>query len=157
VKLKIYIESTIPSYLVSKPSRDLIVAAHQEITQEWWRNKKNSFNLYISQLVLNEISAGDTEMAKIRLKAVKAFPELDITAEVTALAAQILSAGIIPKKAATDAAHIAIAAVHGMNFLMTWNCTHIANAKIAKAIENICSERGFESPVICTPEELMEG
>ena len=157
MKLKIYIESTIPSYLVSKPSRDLIVAAHQEITRKWWRNKRNSFNLYISQLVLNEISAGDTEMARIRLKTVKAFPELDITAEVTALASQILSVGIIPKKAATDAAHIAIAAVHGMNFLMTWNCTHIANAKLAKAIENICAERGFESPVICTPEELMEG
>ena len=156
MKPRIYIESTIPSYLVSKPSRDLIVSAHQEITQEWWKYKRNNFNIYISQLVLNEISAGDTGLAKERLRAVKAFAELDITDEVTALASHILSTGIIPKKAATDAAHIAIAAVHGMNFLMTWNCAHIANAKIAKAIENICTERGFECPVICTPEELME-
>jgi len=157
VKPKIYIESTIPSYLVSQPSRDLIVAAHQKITQKWWKYKRNNFNIYISQLVLNEISAGNSEMARERLKAVKAFPELDINDEVSTLASYILATGIIPKKAATDAAHIATAAVHGMNFLMTWNCAHIANAKIAKAIENICMKRGFESPVICTPEELMEG
>ena len=157
MKPTIYIESTIPSYLVSQASRDLIVAAHQKITQEWWQYKRNNFSIYISQLVLNEISAGDAELAKERLKAVKAFAELDITDAVTTLASHILSTGIIPKKAATDAAHIALAAVHGMHFLMTWNCTHIANAKITKAIESICKRQGYECPVICTPEELMEG
>lgn len=157
MKPKLYIESTIPSYLTSKPSRDLVVAAHQQITREWWEIRKGDFDIYISQFVLDEVSAGDPEASKKRLNAIDEFEQLDITDDVTNLAAAIIASGVIPKKSPTDAAHISIAAIHDMQFLMTWNCAHIANAEISSAIEDICKAQGFECPVICTPEELMGG
>jgi predicted nucleic acid-binding protein len=155
MKPRLYLETTIPSYLTARPSRDLIVAGHQEITREWWEKRAAAFRLYISQLVIDEASAGDPAAARQRLKAIQELPLLDITPETAELAASILVAGKIPRKAATDAAHIAIAAVHGMDFLVTWNCIHIANAAIAKALAVICRQHGCECPVICTPEALM--
>ena len=155
MKPRLYLETTIPSYLTARPSRDLIVAGHQEITREWWEKRAAAFRLYISQLVIDEASAGDPAAARQRLKALQDLPLLDITPEIAELASSILAAGKIPRKAATDAAHIAIAAVHGMDFLVTWNCIHIANAAIAKALALICRQHGCECPVICTPEELM--
>jgi len=155
MKPRLYLETTVPGYLTSWPSRDLIVAGHQQITREWWEKRTGAFRLYISQLVIDEASAGDPFAARQRLRVLQNLPILDITPEVAELASSILSAGKIPRKAATDAAHIALAAVHGMDFLATWNCVHIANAAIAKALAFICREHGFECPVICTPEELM--
>jgi hypothetical protein len=155
MKPRLYLETTIPSYLTARPSRDLIVAGHQEITREWWENRAATFRLYVSQLVIDEASAGDPAAARQRLKVLQKLPLLDITSETAELASSILAAGKIPRKAATDAAHIAIAAVHGMDFLVTWNCIHIANAAIAKALASICRQHGCECPVICTPEELM--
>jgi predicted nucleic acid-binding protein len=155
VKSRLYLETTIPSYLTSRPSRDLIIAGHQQITREWWEQRRGAFQLYISQLVIDEVSAGDPVAARERLKALRELPLLDLTPEVAELASGILAAGKIPRKAATDAAHIAIAAVHGMDFLVTWNCVHIANAANAKALALICRKHAFECPVICTPEELM--
>ena len=155
MKARLYLETTIPSYLTSRPSRDLIIAGHQEITREWWEKRRDAFQLYISQLVLDEASAGDPVAARERLKALQDLPLLDITHEAAELASSILASGKIPRKAATDATHIAIAAVHGMDFLVTWNCVHIANATIAKALALICWEHAFDCPVICTPEELM--
>ena len=156
MKSRLYLETTIPSYLTSRPSRDLIVAGHQQVTREWWEKRRGTFELYISQLVVDEVSAGDPWAARERPKALQDLPLLDITPEVTELASGILASGKIPRKAATDAAHIAIAAVHGMDFLVTWNCVHIANAANAKALALICREHACECPVICTPEELME-
>jgi hypothetical protein len=141
--------------LTSRPSRDLIVAGHQQVTREWWEKRSHGFQLYLSQLVIDEVSAGDPVAARERQKILRNLPVLDITLEVTELAACILAAGKIPRKAAADAAHIAIAAVHGMDFLATWNCVHIANAINARALALICRERGYQCPVICTPEELM--
>src|SRR5258708_4584226 len=155
MKSRLYLETTIPSYLTSRPSRDLIIAGHQELTREWWEKRRDAFQLYISQLVVDEASAGDPVAARERLKVLQDLPLLDITPEVTELATSILASGKIPRKAATDAAHIAIAAVHGMDFLVTWNCLHIANAAIAKALASICRKHAYECPVICTPEELM--
>jgi len=155
MKSKLYLETTIPSYLTSWPSRDLIIAGHQQITKEWWKKRKGAFALYVSQLVIDEAKAGDDEAARERLKAISGLPLLDITREVERLASRILASGVIPSKAATDAAHIAIATVHGMEFLMTWNCVHIANAGITKEVARICGQEGFECPVICTPEELL--
>src|SRR5882672_6547085 len=155
MKSRLYLETTVPSYLTSRPSRDLIIAGHQELTREWWEKRKDTFELYISQLVVDEASAGDPVAARERLKALQDLPLLDITREVTELAIGILASGKIPRKAATDAAHIAVAAVHGMDFLVTWNCVHMANAAIAKALASICREHACECPVICTPEELM--
>jgi hypothetical protein len=155
VKSRLYLETTIPSYLTSRPSRDLIIASHQQITREWWDARRDDFQLYVSQLVVDEASAGDPIAARERMKPLKDLPLLDITAEVADLASRILASGKIPRKAATDAAHIAIAAVHGMDFLVTWNCVHIANATNARALARICQENGCDCPVICTPEELM--
>ena len=155
MKSRLYLETTIPSYLTSRPSRNLIIAGHQEITREWWEKRRDTFQLYISQLVVDEASAGDPVAARERLKALEDLPLLDITPEVMELATGILASGKIPRKAATDAAHIAIATVHGMDFLVTWNCVHIANAAIARSLASICREYECECPVICTPEELM--
>jgi hypothetical protein len=155
MKPRLYLETTIPSYLTARPSRDLVVAGHQEITREWWEDRAARFRLYISQLVIDEASAGDPAAARQRLKVLQELPLLDITPETAELASSILATGKIPRKAATDAAHIAIAAIHGMDFLITWNCIHIANAAIAKALASICRQHGCECPVICTPEELM--
>jgi len=155
MKSRLYLETTIPSYLTSRPSRDLIIAGHQELTRQWWEKRRDAFQLFISQLVVDEASAGDPIAARSRLKVLQDLPLLDITPEVAELASSILGSGKIPRKAATDAAHIAIAAVHGMDFLVTWNCAHIANATIAKALASICREHACECPVICTPEELL--
>lgn len=155
MKPKIYLETTVPSYLTAWPSRDLIRAGHQQITKEWWQTRREHFDLYISQFVLDEAAAGDAEAARDRLATLHDLPLLDLTDEVGDLSAALVTSLALPAKAATDAAHIAIAAVHGMHFLLTWNCTHIANAEMAVAIETACRERGFSCPVICTPEELM--
>jgi len=155
LKYKLYLETTIPSYLTSWPSRDLIIAGHQQITKEWWKRRKGAFDMYVSQLVVDEAKAGNDEAARARLKVITGLRLLDITEEVERLAIRILSSGVIPMKAATDAAHIAIASVHGMEYLMTWNCVHLANAIITKQVARICEQEGFECPVICTPEELL--
>jgi hypothetical protein len=157
MKSRLYLETTIPSYLTSRPSRDLIVAGRQQITRDWWDERRGAFQLYISQLVIDEVGAGDPAAARDRLRVLQDLPLLDITFEVAELAASMLASGTIPGKAATDAAHIAIAAVHGMDFLVTWNCVHIANATIAKSLASICRAHACECPVICTPEELMGG
>ena len=144
-----------PSYLTAWPSRDLIRAGHQQITKEWWQSRRTNFDIYISQFVLDEAGAGDKAAAQERLLAIKGFPILDLTDEGKNLAAELIDSLVLPKKAATDAIHIALAAVHEIHFLLTWNCTHIANAEMSTAIENVCRQHGFSSPVICTPEELM--
>lgn len=155
MKPKLYLETTVPSYLTAWPSRDLIRAGHQQITREWWQTRRAGFDIYISQFVLDEAGAGDSEAARERLAALRGLPLLDPTDEVVELAEALTISLSLPTRAVTDAAHIALAAVHGMHFLLTWNCTHIANAEMSAAIETACRERGFDCPVICTPEELM--
>ena len=157
MKPRLYLETTVPSYLTSRPSRDLVIASHQQITREWWDERRADFQIFISQLVLDEAGAGDPHASRVRLETLQSLPLLDITPEVTELALGILASGKIPRKAAADAAHIAIAAVHGMGFLLTWNCVHIANAAILKELGGICRAYGRECPVICTPEELLGG
>jgi hypothetical protein len=155
MKPRLYLETTIPSYLTSRSSRDLIIAGHQQLTKDWWETRRHNFDIYISQLVVDEVSAGNPEAAHARLKIIERFPLLDITPQVADLASDLLSSGIIPRKAVSDAAHVAIAAVHAMDFLLTWNCVHIANAAIAKALVSRCGKHGLQCPVICTPEELF--
>jgi hypothetical protein len=154
---RVYIETTIPSYLTAWPSRDLIIAGHQQMTKEWWRTRRTEFELYISQFVIDEASGGDAEAAKERLAILNPLPLLDISEAVLELASAILQARVIPAKAARDAAHIAVAVVHEIDFLLTWNCAHIANAQVVKKVQAICTRHGFPCPVICTPEELMGG
>jgi hypothetical protein len=130
-------------------------AAHQEVTSEWWAGR-DAYELYISQLVLDESAAGDPGAAADRLAALQDVPLLELTPEATALGRHLLGAAALPAKAAADALHIAISAVHGMQYLLTWNCTHIANATMRPRIESICRASGFEPPIICTPLELVE-
>ena len=134
-----------------------MIAGHQQITREWWEKRKSAFDLFISQFVVDESKAGDRLAGAARLKVIAGLPRLDITPAVGALASSLMSSGVIPRRAATDAAHIAIAAVHGMDFLMTWNCAHLANAIIAKSVANVCERLDFACPHICTPEELLGG
>jgi hypothetical protein len=144
------------SYLAGRPSRDLIVAAHQQLTQDWWETERSRFDLFISQLVIDEIAAGDQVVAQKRLALVEGVPLVSVTEEVSSLAVQFLASKSLPEKAAKDAAHVAAATVHGLDYLMTWNCKHIANATIQRAITRVCHAAGLELPVICTPEELRE-
>lgn len=153
VKPRVYIETSVLSYLTSWPSRDLVKAAHQEVTIEWWAGRER-FDLFVSEAVLGEISRGDPGAARLRLVAAEGLPALTATPEAQALAGALLRAAAMPAKAAIDAAHVAIATVHGMNFLLTWNCAHIANAVMRESIEEVCRRHGYRPPVICTPEEL---
>lgn len=156
MKPKIYVETTVVSYLIAWPSRDVIVAAHQQITDEWWRTRRQLFELYASQLVVRESQAGDTEMAQRRLLALEEAQLLEVTEEALTLAEQLVNQGPLPRKAAEDAVHIAVAVVNGMDYLTTWNCKHIANARMRDRIDQVCRALGYEPVTICTPEELLE-
>lgn len=155
-KPTLYLETTIPSYLTAKSSRDIIQTARQQITSEWWENRLNDFDIYISQVVIDEASEGDPIASMKRTEAVKIFTLLEITEEVIDLAEKIIIGKIIPEKAIRDALHIAVATFHEMGFLLSWNCKHIANAEIIKRLRKTVTNEGFELPVICTPEELLE-
>jgi hypothetical protein len=156
MKPKVYIETTIISYLTAWVSRDLVMAANQETTRQWWTERKEHFELYVSQAVIEEATGGDKEAARRRLETVGQIPILLITEEVKALAKLLIVQVPLAKRAQVDALHIAVAAVNGMDYLLTWNCAHIANATLRPKIESICRDNGYEPPVICTPQELME-
>lgn len=154
-KPRLYLETTIPSYLTAWPSRDPYVAGQQQVTKEWWDKRKSDFEICISQFVWTEASAGDAAAATERLEILKPFPWLDATEAMERLAADILDSSVIPKKAERDAAHIAICAVHQIDYLLTWNCAHIANGEIIKVVRRICVKHGVECPEIRTPDQLM--
>jgi hypothetical protein len=133
----------------------LVRAAHQQITREWWEKRREQFEVFISQVVLRECQAGDPTAASQRLEVLQNLPLLEQTEEATRLAQALLERVPLPDRAAVDALHIAVAAVHGMDYLLTWNCTHIANATLRDPIEAVCRASGYEPPAICTPEELL--
>jgi predicted nucleic acid-binding protein len=151
----VYIETSIISYLTARVSRDLIVAGHQQMTEEWWSVQRNRFELWASELVVEEASAGDASAAAERLKVLNTIEMLDITEEAGFLATALIERCSLPAKASADALHIAIAAVHNVDYLLTWNCKHIANAEMRPVIESVCRNMGFTPPILCTPEELM--
>jgi hypothetical protein len=153
----VYIETSIVSYLAAYPSRDLITAAHQQITHTWWQKRRSDFLIFVSQVVLDEAAAGDPQMASKRVEILTGVPLLEITPGVAELAATLITRLPLPPRAGADAAHIAVAAYHGVSFLLTWNCTHIANAALRPRIERICRDQGYSVPVLCTPEELLGG
>jgi len=155
-KAAIYIETSLISYLVARPSRDIIVAAHQQLTSDWWDNQSRNYDLFISQVVLDEARAGDNQEAAKRLAAIQDLPLLEVNGDVIRLAENLVQSNAVPKKAAQDALHIAIACVNGADYLLTWNCKHIANAKMRNKIDKVCRDAGYVPPVICTPEELED-
>jgi len=154
---RVYLETTLISYLCSRPSRDLLVAAHQQVTFDWWNNRRKGFDCFVSQIVIDEVSVGDPEEAQKRIEIVDMFPVLEVTEESEVLAKAILSSKAIPPKAIRDAAHIAVATIHDVDYLLTWNCTHLANAQVIRRVSLVCNREGFHMPTICTPEELMGG
>ena len=156
MKPSVYLETTIPSYLTAWRSPELVMAANQETTRSWWDTARPKFEIFISVLVFDEASSGDPEAVKRRLAIINDIPALDISEQAEELAARLLAAAALPAQAKADALHIAIATVHGMDYMLTWNCKHIANAAMRLKIESICKSSGYEPPIICTPLELME-
>ena len=157
MKARLYLESTVPSYYVARPSKDLVLRAHQAITRKWWKRRLHDFEVHVSDVVLDEIALGDAAMAKKRLALVRPFPLLAATDASRELTRALIEIGPLPTKASRDAAHIALSAVHEMHFLLTWNCRHIANAEMLRKIEQVCGDLGFQCPVVCTPDELLGG
>jgi hypothetical protein len=154
--MRIYIESTIPSYVVARPARDLLQAARQQMTKDWWELKRHNHELFTGQLVLDEIAFGEPEMAKRRLELVADLALLESTEEARQLTRSIMDSRLLPAKAEGDAAHIALATFHKMDILLTWNCRHIANAFILGRLRRLIEAGGYSTPTICTPEELLQ-
>lgn len=153
-KPSVYIETSLVSYLTARPSRDLLVAAHQQLTVAWWDEHRTRYELFTSQVVLAEARAGAPDAAQRRLAVLERLPLLDVADTAIALAARLIIGQALPAQAAQDALHLAIACVHGMEYLLTWNCTHLANARLRSRIEQVCRDAGYVPPIICTPEEL---
>ncbi len=156
MKPRVFIETTIPSYLTAWASSDLVRAAHQQLTKAWWAGR-DRYDLYTSRLVIQECEAGDPVAAAERLAAIADIPLLQQTERIGELAEALIRGMPLPPKAMSDSLHIATAAVHGIEYLLTWNSTHIANVTLRPRIENVCRTAGYEPPLICTPEELNDG
>lgn len=155
MKPKIYIETSVISYLTSRTSRDLVTAARQQLTTEWWESKKSQYNLFVSQPVLSEASDGDELAAKKRIAVLKKLPLLEVTDESIEFAKFLVNETPFPENAAIDALHISIACDHQMDFILTWNFKHIANASIRSKLEVLANSKKLKLPVISTPEELL--
>ena len=155
MKPRVYIETSVISYLTSRPSRDLVTAANQQITREWWEQRRGDFELVVSDYVAFEVARGDPDAARARVDAIRDIEELPVSAKVDDLAEALCTQGGLPAKAWVDAFHVAVAAVARVDYLLTWNCTHIANAETLPRIEAICRQLGFEPPNICTPMALL--
>lgn len=154
-KSTVYVETTIPSYLVAGPSRNVVVAGHQQTTHEWWRTAAERFDLLISELVYQELSGGEAVLAAKRLVAVGELPILGSNAEVDNLVrAYGLELGLVGK-ARGDIPHFAFCVAYEIDYLVTWNCAHIANAIVVRKLREINMRLGLWVPIICTPEELM--
>ena len=153
---RIYLETSLISYVVGRSSRDLITLANQQLTREWWETQRLKYELFVSELVISEAEIGDATVAQSRLSLVASLPILRVPKEAELLAPVLLRAAGLASNAGTDALHMALAAVHGMQYLLTWNCKHIANAVIRRAVERECLAAGYDPPVICTPQELLE-
>lgn len=156
MKSRIYLETTVVSYLTAWPSRDIVVAAHQQVTRDWWKTSLDRFDVVASELVVQEAGEGDEEAARDRLVVLNRIPLLQVSEAALNLARQLVATGAVPPTAADDALHLAIAAANGVEYLVTWNCRHLANATMREQIEAACRAAGYRPPIICTPEELLE-
>lgn len=156
IKRKIYVETSVISYLTARPSSDAIKAACQQITRLWWDDGRTTVLTYISPYVVEEASSGDPLAAADRIEALRQIPLLSIEPEILDLAQFLLLGGGLPAKARLDALHIACAAYHDMDVLLTWNCTHIANPTQLPVMRGLCAARGYKLPELVTPFELME-
>ena len=152
----VYVETSIVSYLRSRAASHVVAAARQLLTRRWWDEERHRYDLVISQYVLDEASKGNPTLAAERLKQLEGIPLLEIVPEIQEIADAILAQAILPAKAEFDALHFAVAAYYRVDYLLTWNCTHIANARILPRIQEILMQTGFPSPMVCTPEEMVD-
>ena len=155
MKPRIYLEATIPSFLVARASRDAMLPGQQAATKRWWKEKRGDYEVFVSEFVDIESGRGEVQMSSARAAAIQGLPRLAATEDVREPAAEILHAGLIPAKAAVDDSHIAVAAVHRMDILLIWNCTHIHNIAISRQIERLCARAGWPCPAICTLFDLL--
>lgn len=155
MKQSVYVETSVISYLAARPSRDIITLANQEITRDWWQNDAGKYDCCVSAMVQAEAQEGDIEAAAGRMALVNSLPFLAITSEVEQVASLLLQQSSLPQKAERDAIHIACASVHSIDFLITWNMKHIANAIIRVYLEKLLASLGRHVPIICTPYELL--
>jgi hypothetical protein len=153
---RVYVETSVVSYLAARPSRNELIRVQQRLTRQWWRNDRKRYEIVASRLVVSEASAGNSAEAVKRLKLLDTLQILENTNAATAFAELLLQRGILPQKAAADALHLAIAVVNKVDFLLTWNCKHLANANIRKTIDKACQSASYPSVAICTPAELNE-
>lgn len=156
MKPRVYIETTVISYLTAWRSPQLVMAAQQELTRRWWDEERSQYDIFVSEAVVQEAASGDAEAAGKRLAVMADIPEVAVTDEARDLARALIENVPLPVKAAVDALHIATATINGMDYLLTWNCRHIANATLREPMGNVCLAAGYEIPVICTPQELFE-
>ncbi len=152
---RLYVETTVISYLAARTSRDVIIKAHQEVTRAWWLKRRKDFEMMVSDVVLEELGRGDKAAAARRLEYARNLNVVLSTEPAIALARLLVKQRAVPVAAQVDALHIGVAAAQGADYLLTWNCRHIANAEMRARIGAVCRDAGYEPPVICTPEELM--
>src|SRR3569832_752038 len=153
---RLYLETTIPSFLTARPSRDLEKARMQRVTTRWWNSWRTQFDIYISTVVVNEARKGDAEAARLRMDVLGPIQIVDHNPRSCALADRVMANSAMPPDSRNDAEHIAIASVHEIIFLLTWNCAHLANAQISREIAEICRSEGYCCPTLCTPQTLLE-
>jgi predicted nucleic acid-binding protein len=151
----VYVETSVVSYLRTEPSSQVVMAARQLLTRQWWNEERTNYQLVVSQFVLDEAAAGDPTLAAERLRALSEIPLLPLDPAIADIADEIMSRSILPEKARTDALHIATVAHHRIQYLLTWNCRHIANARILPRIHAVLNDLSIPIPVICTPEEMV--
>jgi predicted nucleic acid-binding protein len=155
MKEKVYIETSVVGYFASKLSKDVIIAGRQKITRAKWTQIARAFDVYISALVVQESRQGDIEASQKRLDAISGLPVLSITADAEKLASTLILEGAVPEKHPEDALHISIATTNGIDYLLTWNFSHINNAQIKSKIASVIERHGYHCPIICSPEELL--
>ena len=155
-KPSIYLETSVIGCLAMRLSGVLRMAANQQVTRDWWDNERQRYDLFVSRYVVDECSNGDPVAAQERLVFLENIPLLEVSDAAVTLAQALVTNVPLPPKAVIDAYHISVAAVHGVEFLVTWNCKHIANPALQKRIASVCRELGCEPPVICTPQEILE-
>ena len=151
----VYIETSIVSYLRQKPSSQVVAAARQLLTHQWWNDERSKYQLVVSQFVIDEATVGDASLAAERLESLDGIPLLTLEPTIADIADEIMSRAILPETARTDALHIAMLAHHRIQYLLTWNCRHIANARVLPRIHGVFNDLSIPIPVICTPEEMV--
>jgi len=154
MRSRVYVETSIISYLTARPSRDIVLAGRQEVTREWWEHRRKKYDLVVSQVVHAEIAAGDTKAASARRAMIADLPVLDTSDDAIDLAAELVKRGVLPERAAADALHLAVSATSGVAILLTWNCRHLANPRTMERAYDVLRSMGLRPPMICTPDEL---